>query len=92
MKRTFFDKVILVIIVLLIGVFLALASYTTYATQKVLVGEKQSNLINEATLLSEQTISSYIQGITSLEYLQIRFNEFEDTLKTSVWFFRQTGI
>lgn len=91
MKRTFFDKVILVIIVLLIGVFLALASYTTYATQKVLVGEKQSNLINEATLLSEQTISSYIQGITSLEYLQIRFNEFEDTLKTSVWFFSADG-
>jgi signal transduction histidine kinase len=91
LKRTFFDKVILVIIVLLIGVFLALASYTTYATQKVLVGEKQSNLINEATLLSEQTISSYIQGITSLEYLQIRFNEFEDTLKTSVWFFSADG-
>lgn len=91
MKRTFFDKVILVIIVLLIGVFIALASYTTYATQKVLVGEKQSNLINEATLLSEQTISSYIQGITSLEYLQIRFNEFEDTLKTSVWFFSAEG-
>lgn len=91
MKRTFFDKVILVIIVLLIGVFIALASYTTYATQKVLVGEKQNNLINEATLLSEQTISSYIQGITSLEYLQIRFNEFEDTLKTSVWFFSAEG-
>lgn len=91
MKRTFFDKVILAIIVLLIGVFLGLASYTTYATQRVLVGEKQSNLINEATLLSEQTISSYIQGITSLEYLQIRFNEFEDTLKTSVWFFSADG-
>lgn len=91
MRRTFFDKVIIVIMILLIGLFIGLASYTTYATQKVLVEEKQSNLINEANLLSEQTISSYIQGITSLEYLQIRFNEFEDTLKTSVWFFAAGG-
>lgn len=63
----------------------------TYASQQVLVEEKQDNLINEATLLSEQTISSYIQGITSLDYLQLRFDEFHDTLKTSVWFFDVDG-
>lgn len=91
MKHTFFDKVILVIMVLLIGLFIALASYTTYATQKVLVAEKQNNLINEATLLAEQTISSYVSGITSEGYLQERFNEFEDTLKTSIWFFATDG-
>ncbi|MCM1498201.1 MAG: HAMP domain-containing histidine kinase [Clostridium sp.] len=91
MKHTFFDKIIIVIIVLLIGIFIGLAGYTTYAVQKTLVNEKQNNLINEATLLSEQTISSYIQGITSLEYLQLRFDEFEDTLKTNVWFFSSDG-
>lgn len=91
MKRTFFDKIILVIIILLVGIFVALASYTTYATQKALVAEKQNNLINEATLLSEQTIASYVQEITSLDYLQLRFDEFEDTLKTRVWFFAADG-
>lgn len=91
LKRTFFDKIIIVIMLLLISTFIGLASYTTYATQRVLVEEKQNNLINEANLLSEQTISSYIQGITSLEYLQIRFNEFEDTLKTSIWLFATDG-
>lgn len=75
----------------MIGVFIALASYTTYSTQRVLVEEKQNNLINEATLLSEQTITSYLQGITSLDYLQVRFNEFENTLKTVVWFFSPEG-
>lgn len=91
MKRTFFDKIIIVIMVLLIFLFIGLAGYTTYATQRALVEEKQNNLINEATLLSEQTISSYIQGITSLEYLQLRFDEFEDTLKTKVWFLSADG-
>ena len=91
MKRTFFDKVVVIIILLLIGVFIALGSYTTYATQKALVTEKQDNLINEANLLSEQTIVSYVQGITSLDYLQVRFNEFEDSLKTSVWYFDSEG-
>ena len=91
MKRTFFDKIIVVIIALLIGLFIILASYTTYATQGALVAEKQNNLVNEATYLSEQTISSYIQGITSLEYLQIRFNKFEDSIKTSVWYFAADG-
>lgn len=91
MKRTFFDNVIIVIVLLLIGIFIALGSYTTYATQKALVSEKQNNLINEANLLSEQTITSYVQGITSMEYLQVRFNEFEDTLKTNVWYFDSNG-
>ncbi len=84
MKRTFFDKIIVGILILLVLVFTGLAMYTTYATQRVLVDEQQDNLINEATLLSEQSINSYLQGITSLEYLQIRFNEFEDTLMTNI--------
>lgn len=91
MKRTFFDKVILVIMVLLVILFIGLASYMTYATQKVLVEEKQENLINEATLLSEQSISSYIQEIIPLEALEMRFDEFENTLKTSIWFYAPDG-
>ena len=91
MKRTFFDKVIIIIMLLLVGLFIVLASYTTYATQKALVTEKQNNLLNEANLLSEQTIASYVLGITSLDYLQIRLDEFEDTLKTQVWFFSSEG-
>lgn len=54
MKRTFFDKVVVVIMLLLIALFIGLASYTTYATQRVLIEEKQNNLVNEATMLSQQ--------------------------------------
>lgn len=91
MKRTFFDKVILVIMGLLIILFVGLAGYTTYETQKVLVREKQSNLLNEATLLSEQSISSYIQGETTFVDLQLSFDEFEDALKICIWFYAPDG-
>lgn len=91
MKRTFFDKIIIGILILMAAVFLGLAWYMTGATQRVLAEEKQSNLINEAKLLSEQTIASYVEGITSTEYLQLHFDEFEDALQTHVWFFSKTG-
>lgn len=91
MKHTFFDKVIVGILVLLILVFIGLASYTSYATQKVLLDTKQKNLKNESALLVEQTIYSYIHGTTSLEGLQERLNEFENTLQTNVWYCAKNG-
>ena len=90
-KNNFFDKVIVVIVLLLIVVFFVLASYTTYATQNTLIQEKQSNLSNEAQLLMEQTISLYLQDAISLDILQMRLDEFEDTLKTSVWYCDENG-
>ena len=52
MKRTFFDNIIVGILILLVAAFLGLATYMSYATQKVLVSEKQDSLVNEAMLLS----------------------------------------
>ncbi len=91
MKSNFFDKVIVGIVLLLIVVFMILASYTTYATKRTLVQEKQSNLANEAHLLSVQTISAYVQGNMDEEYLQERLDEFEDALKTKVWYCNEIG-
>ncbi len=91
MKRTFMDNMILIIMVLLIVVCIGLASYTTYGTQRALIQEKQNNLMNDATLLSEQSIFSYLKGTMTLEYLQMQFDEFEDTLKANVWFFSEDG-
>lgn len=92
MRRTFFDKVIIIIVLLMIIVMIVLASYTTYATQKTLISEKQTGLTNEALLLSGQTIAPYISGITTDETLQMRLNEFEDALTTKVWFCDENGI
>lgn len=92
MRRTFFDKVIVVIVLLMIIVLVVLASYTTYSTQKTLINEKQSNLANEALLLSGQTIAPYIKGMSDDNTLQVRLNEFEDTLTTKVWYCDENGI
>lgn len=91
MKSNFFDKLIVGIVFLLIVVFLIVASYTTYATKKTLVQEKQDNLANEAQLLSQQTISAYILGNMEPDYLQLRLDEFEDALKTKVWYCDEIG-
>jgi signal transduction histidine kinase len=76
---------------LLAVAFFGLAGYMIYATQRVLVSEKQSSLINEANLLSNQTIGTYLQGYISLNQVQRRFNEFDDSLKTHIWFYGTDG-
>lgn len=91
MKRTFFDRIIIGILIVLVIAFLVFATYMTRATQDVLVAEKQENLINEAMLLKEQSIGYFIQGVTSVDYLQLRFNELTNTLKTYVWFYGKDG-
>lgn len=91
MKRTFFDKIILFIVVLIIVIFIALAGYMTYATQKALVEEKQNTLTREAILLSNQAISPYLLGESTLEDLQKWLDEFEMTLQSSIWFYSADG-
>lgn len=91
MKRTFFDKIVMVILMVIVGLFIVLACYTTYATQKVLITEKQNSLLNEAVFLSEQSISLYIQKKIQEDDLEKRFDQFENTLKTNVWFFGPKG-
>ncbi|MGN0437342.1 MAG: ATP-binding protein [Lachnospiraceae bacterium] len=91
MRRTFFDKITLFIVALVIVIFIALAGYMTYATQNALIAEKQNTLTREAILLSNQAISPYLQGKTTLLELQERLNEFEATLQSSIWFYSPEG-
>jgi signal transduction histidine kinase len=76
---------------LLAVAFFGVAGYMIYATQRVLVSEKQSSLINEANLLSNQTIGNYLKGYISLNQVQRRFDEFDDSLKTHIWFYGTDG-
>lgn len=78
-------------VVIIIVVFIALAGYMTLATQTTLVGEKQNTLTREAVLLSNQAIVPYMNGDYSVEDLQNRFNEFELTLQSKLWFYSNKG-
>lgn len=86
MKRKLFDQILLVFLFLSIVSFSILFLYTTYSTKSMLIREKKETLYNEAILLSKQTLVNYITGVTSLDLLITRFNEFEDDLKIKVWY------
>ncbi len=92
MKRTFLDKIVILIILILLGLFILLATFTTREIQQVLINERQENLLSEANLLVEQTIISYSEGEKSLHYLQTRFDEFMEMLHTDIWFFSEEGV
>ncbi len=91
MKRTLFDWVMLGFLMLSLATFGVLFTYTTYSTKNMLIKEKKETLYNEAILLSKQTLVNYITGVTSLDLLITRFDEFEDDLKIKVWYVDNDG-
>lgn len=91
MKHTFFDKIILFTVLLVIAIFIALAGYMSYATQKIVVHQQQETLTREALLLSRQSISPYLIGTISLEELQTALDEFGNTFQSDIWFYSADG-
>lgn len=91
MKRTLFDWILLVFLMLSLASFGVLFFYTTYSIRRMLIKEKKDTLYNEAILLSKQTLVNYITGVTSRDLLITRLDEFEDDLKIKVWFIDTEG-
>lgn len=91
MKHTFFDKMILFTILVVIVIFIALAGYMSYATEKTLIKQQQDTLYREASLLSDEAIRPYIQGKYSLKTLKGEFDEFENTFQSNIWFYDADG-
>ncbi|MBR6223794.1 MAG: HAMP domain-containing histidine kinase [Lachnospiraceae bacterium] len=91
MRRRLFDKVLLMFLLVSILSFAVLFIYTTYQTREMLINEKQDTLYNEALLISKQTVLNYITGVTSKDLLIAKFNEFEDDLKTKIWYMDTDG-
>lgn len=91
LKRTFFDKMIIGILLLIIVSFIFVASYMVKASREVLAHQKQDNITNEAKLLCTQTMGYYFSGQIGKEELQKRFDEFKDCLNTEIWFYDVQG-
>ena len=70
MKHSLFDKIFLGFLVLSLAVFAIVAIYSTYATRHALVEDKAEMLSNEATLIGEQVIAGYHQGLFTIEETQ----------------------
>lgn len=91
MKRTSFDNLFIGFLLIMISAFIVLITYSTYATRNTLIEERQKVLVNEATLISQETIASYVKGTTSKEILNQRFDSFEDSLQVKVWYTDKYG-
>lgn len=92
MRHSIFDKIFLGFLFLSIAVFGLTVFYSTYATRQTLIEERTEVLTNETFLIADQTISSYIQGMSSLETLQASFDYYSDTLNASIWLFDGNGF
>lgn len=91
MKRTIFDRIFLGLLFIIIGLFAFLLLFTTYATTRTLISQKQNSLMNEANLITQQTIRGYISGIYTEDYMTVRFNELEEYLNIKIWYADKNG-
>ncbi|MGN0152800.1 MAG: ATP-binding protein [Wujia sp.] len=92
MKHSIFDKIFLGFLFLSLGVFFLTVFYATYATRKTLIDERIEVLTNETFLIADQTITGYVQGLYSQEYLQNSLNFYSQTLNASIWIFDKNGF
>lgn len=91
MKHTLFDKFFLGFLLLFFAVFTVLIFYSTHAARQALILEKKENMINEATLIAEQSIASYINNEIDEDSLLLLTTYFGTSLKASVWFVDKYG-
>ncbi len=92
MKHSLFDKIFLGFLVLSLAVFAMVAIYSTYATRHALVEDKAEMLSNEATLIGEQVIAGYHQGLFTIEETQKNLEYYSQALDSSIWVVDNQGI
>lgn len=91
MRRSLFDKIFLGFLFLYFVFFGILTFFTARATRTALVEERISILNNEASLVGEQTVSGYIQGLYSLNVLQTNLDTYSKILNISIWVLEDDG-
>ena len=91
-KHSVFDKIILVFLAITIVVFFVLLLYTSHSTKESVTSERVEVLTNEAFLISEQSISAYLNGLYPLSVLQSNLNYYSETLETSIWYVDEKGF
>lgn len=91
MRRSIMDKIFIVFLALSIVLFVLIFVYTTFASKKALVEDKQNTLINESQLIAEQAVVGYVNGRLTREELQTSIDYFAQTLDVSIWYANKTG-
>ena len=92
LQHSVFDKIILAFLLITLAVFSVLVIYTSHSTKVALENERIEVLTNEAFLISEQSITAYINGLYSLDILQHNLDYYSQTLDTSIWYVDEKGF
>lgn len=92
LRHSLFDKIFISFLLMFAVVFSVLVFYSSSVTKKMLIEERTEVLTNEAFLIADQTIISYMQGIFSKENLQTNLEYYSHALDASVWVADNKGI
>lgn len=91
MQRSLFDRIYILFLIIMILSFGFLTLYISYTARGSLVEEKEASLKNEATLISEMTVSHYLNGEISLEQLMKDLQYYSNLFKTDIWCIDSSG-
>lgn len=92
LRHSLFDKIFISFLVAFIVLFTVLVFYSTSVTKSMLVEERTEVLNNEAFMIADQTIISYMQGIYTLEEMQDALHYYSEALDASIWVADKKGI
>ena len=91
MYKRFFDKIALSYLVIIMIIFIMLILYASNALRQNLITEKQTNLTNQASYISDHFIQPYEEHQISAQELQTAFNDWENELTVKIWYSDPNG-
>lgn len=91
MKRSIMDKIFIIFLGLSVVLFVLIFVYTTFASKKALVEDKQNTLIHESQLIAEQVIVGYANGRLTRSEVQKNIDYFAQTLEVNIWYADKNG-
>ncbi len=91
MKRTVFDRVIIVFILAVIIIFTVFTLYTVNTTEKNILASTEDNIKSESQLLLNFTISDYVNENITFEEFSEDLNESAALMGCEIWFSNADG-
>ena len=91
MQHSLFDRIYLAFLAILIISFGFLIVFISYFARRSLISEKIDTLSNEAQLIAQQTLQSYLSGEFSDDEMASLMDYYSDMLKADIWYVDNDG-
>jgi len=91
MQHSFFDRIYIAFLLILLVSFSVIILYTSSATRSSLLAERSESLTNQARLIASQTITGYLTGEYDTDDLTVLFQYYSQTLGADIWYIDASG-